>query len=222
MAATCGCRDFPVRYRRFGFAGARPKGRNVGSPVRIGSTASARPRHRRRAAAPPYRNVRRGRCGAYSWRADRPPSQSKFAVYKYLNKMCQTACKPGSVPACAGDDHSSGTPLAERLARPTRTAAWKPACRTRARRAVPIWSCSRWGLPCRLRYRRRGALLPLRFTLAGLARANPGLAVAVSSLWHCPWGRPRRVLPGTAFPWSPDFPPLHSHAKAAIRPSGGA
>ena len=27
------------------------------------------------------------------------------------------------------------------------------------------------------------------------------------SLWHFPWGRPRRALPGTVFPWSPDFPP---------------
>ena len=30
---------------------------------------------------------------------------------------------------------------------------------------------------------------------------------AVSFLWHCPWGRPRLALPGTVFPWSPDFPP---------------
>ncbi len=29
---------------------------------------------------------------------------------------------------------------------------------------------------------------------------------AVCFLWHFPWGRPRRVLPGTVFPWSPDFP----------------
>src|SRR5437764_211865 len=26
-------------------------------------------------------------------------------------------------------------------------------------------------------------------------------------LWHFPWGRPRRALPGTVPPWSPDFPP---------------
>ena len=32
--------------------------------------------------------------------------------------------------------------------------------------ATPIRSCSRWGLPCRRRYRRRGALLPHRFTRA--------------------------------------------------------
>src|ERR1700722_1407757 len=35
------------------------------------------------------------------------------------------ACKPGSVPACAGDGHSSGTPVAGRLTRPTRTAIRK-------------------------------------------------------------------------------------------------
>ena len=25
-------------------------------------------------------------------------------------------------------------------------------------------------------------------------------------LWHFPWGRPRRPLTGTVYPWSPDFP----------------
>jgi len=30
---------------------------------------------------------------------------------------------------------------------------------------------------------------------------------AVCFLWHFPWGRPRRQLTGTVFPWSPDFPP---------------
>jgi len=30
---------------------------------------------------------------------------------------------------------------------------------------------------------------------------------AVCFLWHFPWGRPRRTLSGTVFPWSPDFPP---------------
>ena len=73
--------------------------------------------------------------------------------------------------------------------------------------AVPIRSCSRWGLPCQRRCRRRGALLPHRFTLA---RAE---AQAVCSLWHCPWGRPRRALPGTVSPWSPDFPPPRPKAR---------
>ena len=33
------------------------------------------------------------------------------------------------------------------------------------RRVAPIWSCSRWGLPCHPRCRGRGALLPHPFTL---------------------------------------------------------
>jgi len=47
---------------------------------------------------------------------------------------------------------------------------------------------------------------------------------AVCFLWHCPWGRPRRALPGTAFPWSPDFPPPGpcGPRKAVIQPSGAA
>jgi len=31
---------------------------------------------------------------------------------------------------------------------------------------------------------------------------------AVRSLWHCPWGCPRRRLSGTVCRWSPDFPLL--------------
>lgn len=68
--------------------------------------------------------------------------------------------------------------------------------------AVPTWSCSRWGLPCRRCYQPRGALLPHPFTLTRTA------VRAVCSLWHFPWGRPRRTLSGTVIPWSPDFPPL--------------
>src|SRR5690348_17765269 len=50
----------------------------------------------------------------------------------------------------------------------------------------------------------------------------PGLpeGEAVYFLWHFPWGRPRRVLPGTVPPWSPDFPLPAREAGAAIRPSG--
>ena len=72
--------------------------------------------------------------------------------------------------------------------------------RHRCRRTAPTWSCSWWGLPCRFRCRSRGALLPHPFTLTPLNGA-------VCSLWHFPWGRPRRTLSGTIFPWSPDFPP---------------
>jgi len=83
-------------------------------------------------------------------------------------------------------------------------------------RAVPIRSCSRWGLPCRPCYQERGALLPHPFTLTRLRRR---LRRAVCFLWHCPWGHPRRTLSGTVSPWSPDFPPRR-YGTLAERPSG--
>jgi len=44
---------------------------------------------------------------------------------------------------------------------------------------------------------------------------------AVYFLWHFPWGRPRRALPGTVFPWSPDFPlrNYQGNPAAAIQPT---
>ena len=102
--------------------------------------------------------------------------------------------------------HSSRAGLATGLQQSTRTTGRSSPC------AVPIRSCSRWGLPCRSRCRGRGALLPHPFYLA----RSPEARRAVCFLWHCPWGRPRRALPGTVAPWSPDFPPRI----AARRPPG--
>ena len=115
------------------------------------------------------------------------------------------------------DGHSSGALVAERLMRPTRAAARRPArhLENSEMPAAPTWSCSRWGFPCRRRCRRRGALLPHRFTLAARSVSRGGPAVYF--LWHYPWGRPRRGLPGTAPPWSPDFP---LPARGGERPSG--
>ena len=109
-------------------------------------------------------------------------------------KSRQPACKPGSGrPANAvrrRDGHSSGTPVARRLKQPTRTAGsgHDPETRSRKLRAVPIRSCSRWGLPCRRRYRRRGALLPHRFTLAAANTTHRGglFSVALSLGSHPP------------------------------------
>ena len=114
------------------------------------------------------------------------------------------------------DGHSSGTPVAGRLEQPTRaTGPTDRPCGARAPRIAPIRFCSRRGLPCRRRCRRRGALLPHPFTLA-----PPDLsarAAAVCFLWRFPWGRPRRTLSGAVSVWSPDFPPLRA---AAVRPTG--
>lgn len=59
---------------------------------------------------------------------------------------------------------------------------------------LPIWSCSRWGLPCRDCYQPRGALLPHRFTLATPALRQRS---AVCFLLHFPWACAPQALPGT-------------------------
>ncbi len=60
-------------------------------------------------------------------------------------------------------DHSSGTALADRLARPTRMEheGVPVSCET----PIPIRSCSRRGLPCHPCHQERGGLLPHPFTL---------------------------------------------------------
>ena len=132
---------------------------------------------------------------------------------RFLRKRLehQPACKPGSVghhllAQAIRDGHSSGTMFAHGLEQPTRTASLTSPCGVIARRrtfrvAVPIRFCSRCGLPCRFRCRIRGALLPHLFTLTASRKEG-----AVHSLWHFPWGCPRRMLSGTVCRWSPDFP----------------
>src|SRR5438552_17439539 len=99
------------------------------------------------------------------------------------------------------DGHSSGTPVAWRLKQPTRTAGsgHNPEARAYAPlRAVPIRSCSRWGLPCRRRCRRRGALLPHRFTLAAVNATHRGglfsVALSLGSVPACAATNPPDVI----------------------------
>ena len=76
----------------------------------------------------------------------------------------QRVCKPGSVLRFGKPkrmcDHSSRRRIAAALMQPTR------ATGRRMPYAAPIRFCSRWGLPCRFCYQKRGALLPHRFDLA--------------------------------------------------------
>jgi hypothetical protein len=114
-----------------------------------------------------------------------------------------------------------------RLLRPTRAAGREHPCDlSRAETpwtitATPIRSCSRWGLPCRPCCQGCGALLPHRFALARgiISLARIDLARAVCFLWHFPWGRPRRRLAGTVFPWSPDFPLPADRSARSGRPA---
>src|SRR5271169_6643779 len=91
--------------------------------------------------------------------------------------------------------------------RPERRRGGPPGAPDRsAAPAAPTWSCSRWGFPCRRRCRRRGALLPHRFTLAtrpaNRRQAGGVLSVALSLGSH-PLGVTRHrtsVEPGLSSP----------------------
>ena len=82
-------------------------------------------------------------------------------------------CKPNFV--CAGCPAERiiyllrPYPEPESFPIPGRTVPWPP-----------IWSCTQWGLPCRLACAWRGGLLPHLFTLTAAE------AVAVCFLWHFP------------------------------------
>jgi len=95
---------------------------------------------------------------------------------------------------------------------PKLTLAQKP-------RAVPIRSCSRWGLPCRRRCRQRGALLPHRFTLAAANTTHRGglFSVALSLSSHPPDVIRHRLSaePGLS------SPATFRSAGAAVRPTDG-
>ncbi len=129
----------------------------------------------------------------------------------------QTACKPGSVPGLA-----AGRTVIH-LGRPLPDASRDQPGRRRGKR-FPAALASPEGPPL--------------FDLApgGVCRAGPVTGPAVRSyrpvspfpahapevcfLWHFPWGRPRRTLSGTVFPWSPDFPPGPANrCRATVQPS---
>ena len=128
----------------------------------------------------------------------------------------QTACKPGSVlrPHGPMDGHSSGTPVAGRLSRPTRTMARKCAPRQPFGPERPSLFGLAPGGVCHAGPVARTAVRSYR-----PVSPLPARAPAVCSLWHFPWGRPRRTLSGTVFPWSPDFPPGTRRRRAAVQPS---
>src|SRR5476649_1400099 len=98
----------------------------------------------------------------------------------------QTACKPGSVPAREGDGWPFLWDVRYRTPRATDPGDDAETPLPVARRAAPIWSCSRWGLPCRFRCRSRGGLLPHRFTLAWLENQPGGLFSVALSLGSPP------------------------------------
>lgn len=105
------------------------------------------------------------------------------------------ACKPGSVPAQAGDDHSSRTPVSGRLARPTRAAVRKQTSRRYAG-VPPLFGLAPGGV-CRAIVVTGDAVRSYRTISPLPPRPGLDLGLAVSFLWHFPWGYPRWVLPTT-------------------------
>src|SRR4030095_16257424 len=103
------------------------------------------------------------------------------------------------------DGHSSGTMLAHDLEQPTRTAGLTLPCGVIAVReltALPSLFGFAPGGVCHAVSVAGNAVRSYR-TFSPLLPLPCGLGEAVRSLWHFPWGRPRRTLSGTVCRWSP-------------------
>jgi len=102
-----------------------------------------------------------------------------------------------------------------------RKRAWPaPIPRGIGRPAAPMRSCSRWGLPCRRRYRRRGALLPHPFTLTG-ARPLRGDRRRFAFCCTFPGVAPAGHYPAPCFRGARTFlDPAVAGEAAVIQPSG--
>ena len=147
---------------------------------------------------------------------------------------CQTVCKPGSVPprVCGGDGHSSGTFVAERLARPTRAAARQarpaaPQIVTRGRRLPLLLGLAPGGV-CPAAAVAGGAVRSYR-TISPLppmpsheaSHGRRGLAVCFCGTF--PGVAPAGRYPAPCLRGARTFlPPADRKAgrRAAIRPSG--
>ncbi len=108
-----------------------------------------------------------------------------------LTESCQTACKPGSVPEGEPpvDGHSSGTPVAGRLARPTRTRRGNAP----ARRHGSLFDLAPGGV-CRAAAVAGGAVRSYR-TLSPLPGGPGGLLSVALSLGSPPPGITRHRVP---------------------------
>ena len=123
----------------------------------------------------------------------------------------QPACKPGFVgrrplAQTTRDGHSSGTMFAHCLEQPTRTASLTSPCGVFAHRANEPALPSLFGLAPGVVCHAVSVAGPAVRSYRTFSPLPPSGEEAVRSLWHCPWGCPRRMLSGTVCRWSPDFP----------------
>ena len=123
------------------------------------------------------------------------------------------ACKPGSVECYHSDGHSSRRTVTRPLEQPTRSVLIGVG-----HPSLPIWPCSRWGLPSHSCYQLCGELLPRRFTLAcvpGTGTIGGLLSVALSVNAQTT-ALPRRYL--AARPLEPGLS-SNTRVLATIRPT---
>jgi hypothetical protein len=154
-------------------------------------------------------HARRRGAGPLSKWPSRPPQKKTRPAFAGRGRRVH---KPGSVArvsclARAGG-HSSGTRVTARLEQPTQELGRAALERS------STWPCSRWGLPCRDRYRSRGGLLLHRFTLTRPDRSGQAVcfSVALSSRSPSPGVTRHLAL------WSPDFPPGAQSAERSPEP----
>ena len=142
------------------------------------------------------RNIARAGMGRSStW------SPRQRVVEAHVGRGREKGAEPADKPGSVVDSHSSGRIVTDTLKQPTRRHRGPRHC-------LPIWSCSRWGLPCRpvarlaVRSYRTVSPLPDPCTrLAARRRAIGGLlSVALSVGSRRPGVTWHRAL------WSPDFP----------------
>jgi hypothetical protein len=119
-------------------------------------------------------------------------SGNQAALFQSRKKW-ESAGKPGSVVG----NHSSGTTVTGSLMQPTRK-------RRGPRHCFPIWSCSRWGLPCHMvlppvRCALTAPFHPYQLNAEACAGGLFSAALSVGS-------RPPGITWHPAL-WSPDFPP---------------
>jgi hypothetical protein len=137
---------------------------------------------------------------------------------------CQSACKPGSGWPEDSSPDVTAIPLGRALLRASSNQPGRQGPETGpsplARKASSLFGFAPGGA-CHAVPVAGSAVRSYR-TFSPLPReeGRSFLHEAVRSLWRFPWGRPRRTLSGTVFPWSPDFPPPKKPEFSRERPSG--
>src|SRR5690606_30579544 len=135
------------------------------------------------------------RCAAQTAPARRPPhhvsrNRAHAARPAGAGQAVERGAEPADKPGSVVDSHSSRRRVTATLKQPTRRHRGPRHC-------LPIWSCSRWGLPCRsvagLAVRSYRTVSPLPDPCTPKS-AGPS---AVCSLLHFPSARAAQALPGT-------------------------